>query len=230
MSDRFIREKNLIGEDKFNVLQKKSVAVFGLGGVGSYCAEALVRAGVGKILICDGDVVVESNINRQLFALSNTIGKKKTAVAFERFKEISPSVEIIEKPVFYDKETAGEFDLSGFDYVADCIDTVTSKLILAKRCKEENVRIITCLGTGNKLDNTAFKITDIYKTKVCPLARVMRSKLKAIGVTSLDVLYSEEAPIKPFSEDKRTPASISFVPGVAGLMIAGKIINDLLGE
>lgn len=230
MFDWQIREKNLLGESAVDALSKKSVAVFGLGGVGSWAAEAIVRAGIGRVLLCDGDRVDGSNINRQLFALHSTVGELKTELAARRFKDINPDLSVVEKPVFYDAATCDGFDLSSFDYVVDCIDTVTSKLLLVKTCKSAYKPVISCLGTGNKLDNTKFKIADIYETKVCPLAKVMRRELKKQGVTSLKVVYSEEEPKVPCCEDKRTPASISFVPPVAGLMIAGEVINDLLKE
>lgn len=230
MFDFLTREINLLGEEKVEALSKKRVAVFGLGGVGSYCAEALVRAGVGYLTVCDGDKFAFSNLNRQLFALRSTVGKFKTTVAKERFIDINPHLEIEEKPIFFNNDTALEFDFSRFDYVADCIDNVTAKLLLAKTCAALNKPLIACMGTGNKLDNTRFKIADISETKVCPLAKVMRRELKKLGVLSLAVVYSEEEPKKPFCEDKRTPASISFVPGAAGLIMAGKIINDLIKE
>ena len=230
LSDFLIREINLLGEDKVNFIKSKHVAVFGLGGVGSFCAEALVRAGVGTITVCDGDRVAESNLNRQLFALRSTVGRLKTAVAKERFSDINPDLKIIEKPIFFNAETSAGFDFTEYDYVLDCIDNVTSKLLLVERCKSADKPVICCLGTGNKLDNTRFSITDIYKTKVCPLAKVMRKELRARGIDGLDVLYSEEEPRTPLCEDKRTPASISFVPSTAGLMIAGKVINDFLKE
>ena len=222
------REANLIGKENVELLAAQSVAVFGLGGVGSYCVEALVRAGIGRLLICDGDVVAESNLNRQLYALRSTVGQSKVAVAAKRIKDINPDIELIEKPIFYNKETEGEFDLSTFDYIVDCIDNVTSKIMLVERAKCLNKSIIACLGTGNKLDNTRFEVADIYKTSVCPLAKVMRRELKKRGIESLKVVYSKEEPRLPLCEDKRTPASISFVPPVAGMVIAGEVIRDLL--
>ena len=228
LSDWKEREINLLGKEKVEALAGKSVAVFGIGGVGSYCAEALCRAGVGKMLICDGDVVDETNINRQLFALHSTVGKFKTDVAAKRLKDINPDIELELKPIFFSEQTISEFDLSSFDYVIDCVDTVTAKLLLASTCKSLNKSIIACLGTGNKLDNTSFKVADVFKTKVCPLAKVMRRELKKRNVDNLKVVYSEEEPKLPLCEDKRTPASVSFVPPVAGLIIAGEVIKDLL--
>lgn len=222
------RQANLIGEDNVETLLSKSVALFGLGGVGSYCAEALARAGVGKLLLCDGDKFAPSNINRQLYALHSTVGKNKAIVAAERLKDINPYLEVVAKPVFYNAETESTFDLGSFDYVVDCIDNVTAKIMLVMRCKSLDKPIISCMGTGNKLDNTRFKVSDIYKTSVCPLAKVMRRELKKRGVEKLKVVYSEEEPRSPLCEDKRTPASISFVPPVAGLIIAGEVVNDLL--
>ena len=228
MSDWKQREINLLGREKVESLAKKSVAVFGIGGVGSYCAEALCRAGIGKMLICDGDVVDETNINRQLFALHSTVGKLKTDVCAKRLKDINPDIELVIKPRDFSEKTLSEFDLSSFDYVVDCIDTVTAKLLLALTCKSLNKSIIACLGTGNKLDNTSFKVADVFKTKICPLAKVMRRELKKRNVDKLKVVYSEEEPKLPLCDDKRTPASVSFVPPVAGLIIAGEVIKDLL--
>ena len=227
-SDCKKREINLLGSDKVEYLSKRSVAVFGLGGVGSYCAEALCRAGVGKLLLCDGDVVDETNINRQLFALFSTVGRPKCEIAKERLTDINPDVEIVSKFAFFEEKTLSQFDLSGYDYIVDCVDRVSAKLLLAETCKALDKSIIACLGTGNKLDNTAFKVSDIFKTKICPLAKVMRRELKKRGIERLKVVYSEEEPRVPFCEDKRTPASVSFVPPVAGLIVAGEVIKDLL--
>ena len=227
MFDWQVREVNLIGEKAVDVLAKKHVAIFGLGGVGSYCAEALARAGVGTLTICDGDRIDVSNINRQLYALNSTVGRLKTAVAAKRLKDINPNIVVNEKPLFFDAETKAGFDFSSFDHVVDCVDTVTAKLLLAECCKSADKPIIACLGTGNKL-NTDFKTADVFDTKICPLAKVMRRELKKRGIEKLKVVYSEEEPREPLCEDKRTPASISFVPPVAGLKIAGEVIKDLL--
>lgn len=226
----FEREINLIGESAFEKLQKSTVAVFGLGGVGSFVAEALARAGVGKLVICDNDVIAPHNINRQLYALTSTIGKSKVDVAFERLKDINPSIEIEVKNLFFDKSTLSEFDFENYSYVADCIDSVTSKILLCQVCNEKNVKIISCMGTGNKL-GCNFLVADIKKTKVCPLARVMRRELSKRGITSLKCVYSEEQPFsnsKKSNEERRIPTSISFVPPTAGLMLAGEIIKDII--
>lgn len=222
----FDRTDLLIGKDNRQKLNNSHVAVFGLGGVGSYVCEALARAGVGKITLVDSDTVAPSNINRQLFALHSTVGKPKTAVAKDRIFDINPSIVTYEKEIFYSDETQDEISFSEFDYIVDAIDTVTSKLLIIENAYKYNVPIISCMGTGNKLDPSAFKIEDIKKTSVCPLARVMRRELKLRGIDSLKVLYSKEQPVK--TDGGRTPASISFVPSVAGLLIAGEVIKDLL--
>ncbi len=226
--ERFLREDNLIGRKNRLTLAEKSVAVFGLGGVGSYCVEALARAGVGHITICDGDKIDITNINRQLYALTSTIGRSKTEVAKERILDINPSIALETFPIFFSSETAHNFDFSKYDYVVDCIDTVTSKLLLCECAKSSNKPVIVCLGTGNKLNPTAFEVADISKTEVCPLAKVMRRELKKRGLTNIKAVFSKEEPKTPLSEDKRTPASISFVPPVAGLLIASEVIKDLL--
>lgn len=228
----FIREISLIGQEKFDKLANSSVAVFGLGGVGSYVAEALVRAGVGKLLICDNDVIAPHNVNRQLFALHSTVGKKKTEVAAERLKDINPDVVIDARDCYFDAATESLFDFSSFDYVADCIDSVTSKLLLVQRSHEAGVPVISCMGTGNKIYQD-FYVADIYKTEACPLAKVMRRELKKRGITSLKTVFSKELPRKPLvfveSNKRQTPSSISFVPPVAGLLLAGEIVRDIIG-
>ena len=234
--ERFKRTVSLIGKDGFSKLNSKKVIVFGLGGVGSYIAEALVRSGVRKIAVVDSDVVSESNINRQLIALESTIGKLKTEVFYERAKDIYPDVLVKRYPIFYNEETADEIDLSLYDYVIDAVDTVTAKLMIIERAVTFGKPIISCMGTGNKLDPTAFKVADISKTKYCPLARVMRRELSKRNITNgVKVLYSEEQSISPIADeesDKKgngiAPASISFVPSVAGLIIAGEVIKDLI--
>ncbi len=222
----FDRTDLLIGKDNRQKLNNSHVAVFGLGGVGSYVCEALARAGIGKITLIDSDTVASSNINRQIFALHSTVGKPKTVVARERILDINPSIVTYAKEIFYSDETQNEISFLEFDYVVDAIDTVTSKLLIIENANKHNVPIISCMGTGNKLDPSAFKIDDIKKTSVCPLARVMRHELRLRGIDSLKVLYSKEQPIK--TDGGRTPASISFVPSVAGLLIAGEVIKDLL--
>lgn len=224
---QFVRTENLIGSNAVAKLQNSHVAVFGLGGVGSFTVEALARAGVGKLTIVDCDVVDETNLNRQLFALHSTVGKNKTEVAKARIADINPSAQVFAKCVRFDATTASQFDFS-FDYVVDAIDTVTSKLLLAEICRKNGTPIISCMGTGNKLDPARFRVADIFQTSVCPLAKVMRKELKSRGIDSLKVVYSEETPIVPQSEDKRTPASISFVPSAAGLLLAAEVVRDLI--
>jgi len=225
------REINLIGEEKYQKLKGSAVAVFGLGGVGSYVAEALARAGVGKLLICDNDTVALHNINRQLYALHSTVGMPKAQVAFNRLKDINPDLQIEVKQIFFSAETLGNFDLSNYDYIADCIDTVTSKILLIQQANALGVKVISCMGTGNKL-NCDFKVADIKKTKVCPLARVMRRELSKRNINCLKCVYSEEKPIinGETNEQRRIPASISYAPSVAGLMLAGEIIKDLIKQ
>ena len=223
----------LIGDKAVSRLSSSHVALFGLGGVGGYALEALVRAGVGTITVVDDDTVSTSNLNRQILATLSTVGKDKTAVAYERATSISSTVKIIAKKVFFSPETADQFDFSDYDYVIDAIDTVTSKLELAVRCREKGVKLISCMGTGNKLDPTAFEVSDISKTSVCPLCRVMRRELKKRDITSLKVVYSKETPAPCIESDERRralPSSISFVPSVAGLILAGEVIKDLIKE
>ena len=222
---RFERTENLIGTDNLQLLKSKSVIIFGVGGVGSFAAEAAARAGIGKIAIADGDVVAESNINRQLIALSSTIGKPKVSVMADRIRDINPDCEITEFNLFYKSEK--DIDLSVYDYIIDAIDTVTSKLILICEADRLGIPIISCMGTGNKLDASKFEITDISKTSVCPLAKVMRRELRSRGIGHLKVLYSKEEP-KRADKNGRTPASIAFVPPVAGMLISGEMIRDLI--
>lgn len=230
---RYSRTELLIGESAQEKLTKTCVAVFGLGGVGSFTAEALARAGVGKLVLVDKDIVDETNINRQLYALSSTIGKSKVDVARERIKDINENIEVETYKLFFNEETKDEISLSGVDYIVDAIDTVTAKLALIELAKEKGIKIISSMGTGNKLDPTRFEIDDITKTSVCPLAKVMRKELKKRGIESLKVLYSKEEPKKLTGETlrengKQTAGSISFVPSVAGLILAGEVIKDLI--
>lgn len=228
----------LLGEST-EKLKNASVAVFGLGGVGSYTAEALVRAGVGRILIIDKDSVEESNINRQLIATYETLGMRKCEAALKRLKSINPEALIETYDIFYDAKTKETVPLDSIDYIADAIDTVTSKLLIIEEAKRLSVPVISCMGTGNKLDPSRFRISDIKDTSVCPLARVIRRELKTRGISSLTVLWSDESPITPDisfytgdntqSKKRQIPGSISYVPSVAGLMIAGKIIRDISG-
>ena len=228
----YTRTAMLIGDDAVDKLRRAAVAVFGCGGVGSYVIEALARAGVGAITVVDGDSVSVTNLNRQLIATVDAVGRRKAEVQRERVLSINPECRVTALDTFYSAETADGIDLSRFDYVCDAIDTVTSKLLLAVKCREAGVKLISSMGTGNKLDPSRFEIADISKTSVCPLARVMRRELKARGIYHLKVLYSKEEPKDPAVAEenghgKRVPASVSFVPGAAGLMIAGEIIRDL---
>lgn len=222
----FSRTVSLIGEESFAKLKRAKVAVFGLGGVGSYVAEALARCGVGALALIDADTVEESNCNRQLVALRSTIGKRKVEVMRERISEINSACDVAAYPVFYLPENAGEFHLSEYDAVADAIDTVTAKIELAVRAEREGFFLISAMGTGNKLDPSKFEVADIYRTSVCPLARVMRRELKARGVKGLRVVYSTEEP--KVSAFGRVPGSVSFVPPVAGMLMAGEIVRYLL--
>ncbi|MBP3617076.1 MAG: tRNA threonylcarbamoyladenosine dehydratase [Lachnospiraceae bacterium] len=228
MRESMERTAYLIGEEGVNLLSGKHVALFGVGGVGGYVAEALGRAGVGSITLVDKDTVSESNINRQIIATYETIGQRKTEVMANRLRSINPDIRVECRDCFFLPETADDFDFTGYDYVVDAVDTVTAKLELVKRANEAGVPIISCMGTGNKLDPSRFEIADIAKTTVCPLAKVMRRELKKRGIFHLKVLYSKEEPIK--KEGTAVPGSISFVPPVAGLMIAGEVIKDLLRE
>lgn len=227
------RTQLLIGSSGVEKLAGKKVAVFGLGGVGGYTVEALARAGVGKLEIIDGDKISESNINRQIYALNSTVGEFKTDVAEKRIKDINTLCEVVGHRVFYMPDTP--FDFGVFDYVVDTVDTVTAKIDIIVKCKEANVPVISCMGAGNKLHPEMLKTEDIYKTSVCPLARVMRTELKKRGIKDLKVVYSTEKPISPSenSAEENTSrrvntGSISFVPSVAGLLIAAEVINDLL--
>jgi tRNA A37 threonylcarbamoyladenosine dehydratase len=236
MDERFSRTEALIGSEALQKLKNSRVAIFGVGGVGSYALEALVRSGVGEIDLIDSDTVALTNINRQIIANEETVGKYKVEVAEKRAKTINPDVKINTRIAFFATENENEFDFSGVDYVIDAIDTVSSKIALIMKAERENVKIISSMGTGNKLNPLAFEISDIYKTSVCPLARVMRAELKKRGVKKLKVLYSKEEPKKALANDsdspktRHAPASIAFVPSVAGLAIAGEVIKDLISE
>ncbi|MBR3836471.1 MAG: tRNA threonylcarbamoyladenosine dehydratase [Clostridia bacterium] len=224
------RSELLIGAEALLTLKKSHIAVFGVGGVGSYTVEALVRGGIGKISIFDADVVSETNINRQLVATTKTIGMDKVDVAKKHLLEVNPNLEIVAEKIFFSAETADSVDFSQFDYIVDAIDTVSSKILLIEKAKQNNVPIISCMGTGNKLDPTRFKICDISKTSVCPLAKVMRYELRKRGINNVKVLFSEEEPIKHGQTEngRPVPGSISFVPSVAGLIIAGEVIKDII--
>lgn len=248
MSERFSRTEMLLGSDAMEQLKKAHVAVFGVGGVGGYTAEALVRSGIGKLTLVDSDTVAESNINRQIIATTKTIGRYKTEVMKERALDINPDIQVEEHRIFYLPETAGQFDFTEYDYVVDAVDTVTAKLTLVEAANAAGVPVISCMGAGNKLNPGAFEITDIYKTSVCPLAKVMRRECKLRGIKKLKVLYSKEEALKPresksegyyaegtgeevniTTKRRSTPGSVAFVPSVAGLMIAGEVIRDLTG-
>ena len=228
MDNRYTRTEYVLGADAVEKLKNSSVLLFGLGGVGSYCAEALIRAGIGRLTIVDNDTVDVTNINRQLPALHSTIGKLKTDVMEARLSDIAPDAEIIKMPVFVSPETIDMFDFAKYDYVVDAIDNVTAKVLIAERCSAVNSPLLAAMGTGNKRDASRFKIGDIYKTSVCPLARVMRRELKKRNIEHLRVLWSDEEPYT--LKEGCTPGSLPFVPPVAGLMMAGDVILTLCGE
>ena len=232
MINEFSRTALLLGEEKLNKLKNSTVAVFGVGGVGGYVAEALARSGIGHIVLVDKDVVSLTNLNRQVIALHSTVGKPKTEVMASRIRDINPDAVVEVKDCFYLPETSGEFDFSKYDYVVDAIDTVTGKIELVMQANSCNTPIISSMGTGNKLYPAMFEVADIYKTSVCPLARVMRSELKKRGVKKLKVVYSKEKPVgidENVQCDKagKTVGSIAFVPSVAGLIIASEVVKDL---
>ena len=229
----FSRAELLLGEEALEKLRSARVALFGIGGVGSFAAEALARGGVGHITLVDGDTVSITNINRQLIALHSTVGKEKTAVMAERIADISPETEVETYPVVYGAENRDLLDFSTYDYVIDAIDTVTSKLILIEEAKKAGVPVISCMGTGNKFHPERFEVTDISKTSVCHLAKVMRKELKVRGIKNVKVVYSKEEPQKPAESPetgkRQIPGSLSFVPPVAGLLLAGEVIRHIAG-
>lgn len=233
--NQFSRTELLIGEDGVKRLQKAKVALFGIGGVGGYVAEALVRSGVGAFDLIDNDTVSLTNLNRQIIADYHTLGRYKTEVMRERMLSINPKVQVTLHQCFYLPETAGQFDFSAYDYVVDAVDTVTAKIDIILRAISCGVPVISCMGAGNKLDPGAFQAADIYETSVCPLARVMRRELKKRGVKALKVVFSTEPP-KISGETtgengkRSTPGSISFVPAAAGLILAGEVVKDLIGK
>lgn len=230
MEHEFSRTEKLIGKDALERLSRCRVAIFGIGGVGGYVMEALARSGVGHFDLIDNDTVNITNINRQIIATHDTIGQFKVDVAKNRILSINPKAKANVYKTFYLPENSNMFDFSSYDYVIDAVDTVTAKIEIIVNAKKAGVPVISCMGTGNKLSPTLFEIEDIYKTSVCPLAKVMRRELKKRGIEKLKVLYSKEEPIKQDvdSGEKPTPASISFVPPVAGLIIAGEVIKDLI--
>lgn len=225
MKEQFSRTELLIGKDGVEKLKKSKVAIFGLGGVGSYVVEGLARAGVGNFILVDNDIISETNINRQIIATYKTIGKPKIQIEKERILEINPNAKVKIFKEFFMPESPDFID-EDVSYIVDAIDTITAKIELVVRAKKMNKPIISCMGTGNKLNPTKFEITDIYKTSVCPLAKVMRKELKNREIDNLKVLYSREKPIK--LNNKQVPGSISFVPSVAGLIIAGEVIKDMI--
>lgn len=232
MISPFERTRILIGDGAIEKLQNARVAIFGVGGVGGFIAEALARSSVGSIDLYDNDVVSHTNLNRQIIALNSTVGKYKTDVMKERILDINPECKVNSYNLFYDAESAKEIDLSVYDYVADAIDSVKSKIELIRRATELNVPILSAMGAGNKLDPTAFEIADISKTSVCPLARIVRKELKELGIKHLKVCYSKEIPLTPLPScdncgKKVTPGSTAFCPSVMGLIMASEIIKDL---
>ncbi len=236
MEEFYSRTAMLLGEDAIKKLSEARVAVFGIGGVGGYVVEALVRAGVGAIDLIDNDEVCRSNLNRQIIATASTLGMAKVDAMETRIKDINPKCVVGKYQCFYLPETAGQFDFTQYSYVVDAIDTVTGKIQLVLQAREAGVPIISSMGTGNKLNPTELEVADIYKTSICPLAKVMRRELKKRGVEKLKVVYSKEEPLTPFvveerrEDDKRRaiPGSVSFVPSVAGLIIASEVVKDLV--
>ena len=248
MLNQFSRTQLLLGEESMNRLSEAKVAIFGIGGVGGYVAEALARSGVGSFVLVDDDKVCLTNINRQIIATRKTVGQYKADVMKERILDINPKAEVEVRKCFYLPENAHEFDFSTYSYVVDAVDTVTAKIEIIMRAKEAGVPVISCMGAGNKLDPTKFQVADIYKTSMCPLARVMRQELKKRRVKKLKVVYSTEKPTRPIedmsiscrtncicppgaahkcTERRDIPGSIAFVPSVAGLILAGEVIKDL---
>ncbi len=236
--DQFARTELLLGKQAMEKLKNARVAVFGLGGVGGYVVEALARSGIGALELIDHDELSLTNLNRQILATHDTVGLPKAHAAAQRVRSISPGTEAVPRQVFYTPDTADQFDFTKYDYVVDAIDTVTGKLMLIKAAKEAGVPIISSMGTGNKLDATTFQVADIYETSVCPLARIMRKECRKRGIDSLKVVYSQEEPISPtltegekeeMPEGRRAlPGSVAFVPAVAGLIIAGEVIKDIV--
>lgn len=249
MLTQFSRTELLFGKEAMDKLEGSKVAVFGIGGVGGYVCEALVRSGVGAFDLIDDDKVCLTNLNRQIIATMSTVGKYKTDVMRDRMLDINPKVDVEVHKCFFLPENADDFPWDSYDYVVDAVDTVTAKIALVMKCKEKNIPIISSMGAGNKLDGSQFKVADIYKTKVCPLAKVMRRELKKRGVKKLKVVYSEEIPTRPIedmaiscrnncicppgaehkcTERRDIPGSVAFVPSVAGLIIAGEVAKDLI--
>lgn len=250
MQDQYSRTRMLVGREAIEKLNNAKVAVFGLGGVGGYVVEVLARSGVGNITLCDDDVVCLTNLNRQLFALHSTLGKNKIDIAAERIKDINPNCIVNKKQMFYLPSNAHEIDLLQFDYVVDCIDTMAAKIELIKQCHEKNIQLLSCMGAANKFDATAFKVCDISKTTMDPLAKIIRKKLRKMGINHLKVVASNEQPVVPNIDEaeinnpqctdgtnivsnhhdkKFTPGSTAFVPAVAGIIAGGQVVKDLIG-
>ena len=235
MNELFSRTHNLLGDAAMERLQNARVAIFGVGGVGGYTAEALARSGIGALDLIDSDTVSLTNINRQILATHSTVGKWKVEVARDRILDINPQAKVTVHPVFYTPETADQFDLSRYDYIVDAIDTVTGKLCLAERAFAAGTPIISCMGAGNKLCGTAFQVADISKTTVCPLARIMRKELKKRGISHMKVVFSTEEALTPVGAEaeaaaigkRQIPGSTSYIPGIAGLLLAGEVIQDI---
>ena len=235
----FSRTELLIGKSGMEKLKRARVAVFGIGGVGGYAVEALGRSGIGRLELVDNDRVSPTNINRQIIALSETLGRYKTEAAAERARAINPECEVTCRNCFFTSETAESFDFSDYDYVIDAIDTLAGKIAIAKACQASGTPVVSCMGAGNKLDPTAFEVTDIYKTSVCPLARAMRKLCRENGIEKLKVVYSKEIPVSAADSETaareegayklRVPGSIAFVPSVAGLIAAGEAIKEISG-
>ena len=233
IDDRFTRTAMLLGESGIDILKKSRVAVFGLGGVGSFAAEALARCGVGEIDLFDGDIVDITNINRQLIALSDTLGEPKTEVMENRIAKINENCKVKSNHVFFDSSNCGDYDFSEYSYVVDAIDTISSKLLIISKAVNAGVRVISSMGTGNKLNPCDLQIADVYSTENCPLARVMRRELRKMGIKNLKVVFSKETPkfIPKLSGEsgKRINSSVAFVPSVAGMIIASEVVKDILG-
>lgn len=231
MKEIFIRSAAMLGEENMERLYASHVLVFGLGGVGGHAAETLCRGGIGTLSLVDSEKFDSSNCNRQIFATAETVGKEKTEAAKERLMSINPECEIRTYSFFYGKDPTPSSLFEGVDYILDAIDTVSAKMMLIEEAKKRSIPIISCMGTGNKLDPTRFRVADIKHTKVCPLARVIRSECKKRGIEGLKVLYSEEEPVTgviPSEYGRHAPGSVSFVPGVAGMILAGEIIKDII--
>ena len=238
MLEQFLRTEMLLGSEALTRLQSARVAVFGLGGVGGYAVEALARSGVGSLDLIDSDTVSVSNLNRQILATHSTVGMLKVDAARQRVQDINPACNVKTYPIFYTPDTADSFDFTQYDYIVDAIDTVTGKLALVERAKAAGTPIICCMGTGNKLDASAFQVEDISKTAMCPLARVMRKELNKRGIRHLKVVYSQEEALTPTGWEaeaaalgkRQIPGSVAFVPGAAGLLLAGEVIQDITGR